>query len=327
MKTRSFLRKVFRNSLGFIKLSLFLLCLFHSTVILAGIENLNFVAFDHQGTAKLLVNEDCEVVWPVNGVSEPNQLLPFGAEIHQSQDETIYDLNFTNKELDRDLGLHYFGARFYNAELCRFLSPDLIGGRPEDPLSWNRYLYCLNNPIKYVDPNGKFPFLAVAGIAAGIAYFSESANAPQTPEDVVSSKGPLYTVLAPAIMGTAIEQIGSDIINYFLSPDQDDKNEVLDLRQKYENDVRNLSQRAEQMKAEGISTEQIANALHTKRNELKIKYRKLTPTDKVKIFEQRNIQKYGNPIGPSIENLRSQGKTWEEIIDSATRPGGKDLGF
>lgn len=36
---------------------------------------------------------------------------------------------------------------------------------------------------------------------------------------------------------------------------------------------------------------------------------------------------YGNPLGPTIEQLRAQGKTWEQIIESATRPGGEDLGF
>jgi hypothetical protein len=47
----------------------------------------------------------------------------------------------------------------------------------------------------------------------------------------------------------------------------------------------------------------------------------------VEQFELRNIQKYGNPVGPSIEQLRASDKTWEQIIESATRSGGADLGF
>ena len=67
--------------------------------------------------------------------------------------------------------------------------------------------------------------------------------------------------------------------------------------------------------------------LHAERNALKLKYREFSPADQVKIFEQRNIEKYGNPLGPTVEQLRAQGKTWEDIIESAARPGGKDLGF
>jgi hypothetical protein len=58
-----------------------------------------------------------------------------------------------------------------------------------------------------------------------------------------------------------------------------------------------------------------------------VKYQQLSPPDKVNEYEQRNINKYGNPLGPTIEQLRAQGKTWEQIIESATRPGGEDLGF
>ena len=42
---------------------------------------------------------------------------------------------------------------------------------------------------------------------------------------------------------------------------------------------------------------------------------------------QLNIEKYGDKLGPTVEWLRNNGKTWEEIIDSAQRTGGKDLGF
>ena len=44
-------------------------------------------------------------------------------------------------------------------------------------------------------------------------------------------------------------------------------------------------------------------------------------------IRKRNLEKYGDEFGPTVEWLRKQGKTWEEIIESATRPGGKDLGL
>jgi len=48
-------------------------------------------------------------------------------------------------------------ARYYSAGLSRFLSADPDSGSPrlDNPQSWNRYAYALNNPLKYVDPDGE----------------------------------------------------------------------------------------------------------------------------------------------------------------------------
>jgi hypothetical protein len=91
--------------------------------------------------------------------------------------------------------------------------------------------------------------------------------------------------------------------------------------------VQGLGERAAAMRRAGASPEEIARALHAERNALKAQFRGMSPADAVKRFEQRNTEKYGEPLGPTIEQLRSSGKTWEQIIESSTRPGGKDLGF
>jgi RHS repeat-associated protein len=53
-----------------------------------------------------------------------------------------------------DLGLIYMNARYYVAELGRFLSADTIVPDPGNPQSFNRYAYAYNNPLKYTDPSG-----------------------------------------------------------------------------------------------------------------------------------------------------------------------------
>jgi len=85
---------------------------------------------------------------------------------------------FTSKELDPETGLYYFGARYYDARVSRWISPDPIlykylpkvlnGDQaknynlnfPGDDFynseNLNLYGYGYNNPIVYVDPNGKF---------------------------------------------------------------------------------------------------------------------------------------------------------------------------
>jgi RHS repeat-associated protein len=59
-------------------------------------------------------------------------------------------------QLDSGLGLMYYGARFYDGALGRFISPDTIVPEPGNPQALNRYSYVLNNPLRYTDPTGMF---------------------------------------------------------------------------------------------------------------------------------------------------------------------------
>jgi RHS repeat-associated protein len=63
------------------------------------------------------------------------------------------DKKFTGQRLD-NTGLYYYGARYYDPVIGRFISPDTIVPDPYIPQSLNRYSYCLNNPLKFVDPSG-----------------------------------------------------------------------------------------------------------------------------------------------------------------------------
>lgn len=47
-------------------------------------------------------------------------------------------------------------GRVYDSRLGRFLSPDEYVQMPENYQSFNRYSYCLNNPVKYNDPDGQW---------------------------------------------------------------------------------------------------------------------------------------------------------------------------
>ncbi len=51
-------------------------------------------------------------------------------------------------------GIYHYGARFYSADIGRFLSPDSIVPGAGDPQSLNRYSYVANNPLRYTDPTG-----------------------------------------------------------------------------------------------------------------------------------------------------------------------------
>ena len=63
------------------------------------------------------------------------------------------DRAFTGQRLD-STGLYFYNARYYDATIGRFISPDTIVQAPYDPQSLNRYSYVMNNPLRYVDPTG-----------------------------------------------------------------------------------------------------------------------------------------------------------------------------
>ena len=70
---------------------------------------------------------------------------------------------FTGQRLD-GTGLYYYGARYYDPVIGRFISPDTIVPNPANPQSLNRYSYAFNNPCRYTDPTGHDGEEAVAVI-------------------------------------------------------------------------------------------------------------------------------------------------------------------
>ena len=69
---------------------------------------------------------------------------------------TLANEKTTGKERDTETGLDYFGARYMSSSQGRFSSPDPygLGARLREPQTWNMYSYTMNNPMRYVDPNG-----------------------------------------------------------------------------------------------------------------------------------------------------------------------------
>ena len=68
-----------------------------------------------------------------------------------------FDRGFTGHEHLSRFGLVNMDGRVYDPVMSCFLSPDLYVPGTADPRSYNRFAYCMHNPLRYVDPSGWRP--------------------------------------------------------------------------------------------------------------------------------------------------------------------------
>jgi RHS repeat-associated protein len=66
----------------------------------------------------------------------------------------LFDRGFTGHEHLDKFGLINMNGRVYDPVLARFLSPDPVMQDPANTQDYNKYTYCLNNPLSYTDPSG-----------------------------------------------------------------------------------------------------------------------------------------------------------------------------
>jgi RHS repeat-associated protein len=89
------------------------------------------------------------------GIDQLNEYDPWG-KVSRSEGTAVPKHGFNGKELDPESGLYYYGGRYYDPDLARFISPDPFVQEPGNPQNLNRYSYTLNNPQNYIDPSGYF---------------------------------------------------------------------------------------------------------------------------------------------------------------------------
>jgi len=116
-----------------------------------------FYHTDPAGTPLAMTDAGASVVWRAD-------YKPFG-EDYQIASTHENNRMFVGKEMDQETGLYYFGARYMEAMIGRFISPDPVGAVDSrtggvnekvlrNPQRINLYAYGLNNPYRYIDPDG-----------------------------------------------------------------------------------------------------------------------------------------------------------------------------
>ncbi|MGM0562958.1 MAG: RHS repeat domain-containing protein [Pseudomonadota bacterium] len=116
-----------------------------------------YIHTDPMGSPIAATDENGEILWV-------EDYKPYGERIRKEEKSAPHKRWYTGHVQDDDTGLIYMGARYYDPEIGRFLSPDPVGFDPENPVSFNKYAYANNNPYRYTDPDGR-SVIAVALLA------------------------------------------------------------------------------------------------------------------------------------------------------------------
>jgi len=133
-----------------------------------GDRRLQWLVQDHLGSTRMVVDRSGSLA----GVRR-HDYAPFGEElfagvaIRSASNGYIGDSvrqKFTGKERDNETGLDFFSMRYYGSIQGRFVSPDPLEPWMLDkmeqlvfysnPQKLNKYVYVLNNPLRYIDPDG-----------------------------------------------------------------------------------------------------------------------------------------------------------------------------
>ena len=93
-------------------------------------------------------------------------------------------------------------------------------------------------------------------------------------------------------------------------------------REEYHASVQELYDKLHEMQEAGYEIEEIARAISTRRNEIRLEAYKDDP-EGLEIVKKRNLEKYGNEMGPTPEYLFEQYGSWETVIKKAfsSNPG------
>lgn len=122
-------------------------------------QKITFYHYDLLGSPVATTDEQGNVIWR-------ERYEPWGKKtINQDADKDNVR-GYTGHVHDRETGLTYMQARYYDPEIGRFMGIDPFGFKEDNPIMFNRYAYANNNPYKFTDPNGELPFLAAPLLGA-----------------------------------------------------------------------------------------------------------------------------------------------------------------
>lgn len=133
----------------------------------SGKTHMNYVLKDNLGSWNIITDEKGNVVQELSFDAWGN--IRNGDTWSGSFDgEVLYDYGFTGHEHLYDFGVVNMNGRIYDPQMSMMLSPDNNMQMPECSQNFNRYSYCLNNPLRYKDPSGEWIEELITGLVGGV---------------------------------------------------------------------------------------------------------------------------------------------------------------
>jgi len=133
-----------------------------------GQDSLYFAFSDFQGNLIALAKADGSVAEKYAYDPWGNRRNPYDWQQVDTCTAFITHRGYTLHEHLDDFNLINMNGRMYDPRLGMFLSPDPYIQAPGDWLNYNRYSYCLNNPLMYTDPSGEFIHLIIGAAIGGL---------------------------------------------------------------------------------------------------------------------------------------------------------------
>lgn len=129
-------------------------------------NRMHYLLKDHLGSITTITNQDGQIEQELSFDAWGNLRNPYtwtGA----FEGKPMFDRGFTGHEHHYAFGLINMNGRMYDPLMSSFLSVDNYVQCPESSQSFNRYAYCMNNPLKYTDPDGEYWHLIIGAAVGG----------------------------------------------------------------------------------------------------------------------------------------------------------------
>ena len=128
-------------------------------------QDIHYFHTDHLGSVRAITNDNGETV-------EQNAYYPFGSRhtfgATYAQTTNRFKFNGKEEQTSGNLGLLDYGARMYDANIGRWFVQDPLS---EKYYSQSPYNYCVNNPVMFVDPDGKDVWIYYHDNKGNLQYF------------------------------------------------------------------------------------------------------------------------------------------------------------
>ncbi|MCK9207461.1 MAG: FG-GAP-like repeat-containing protein, partial [Salinivirgaceae bacterium] len=132
-----------------------------------GTDTLYYVHKDHLGSIMALTNDKNTTVAMQNFDAWGRYRNP-NTWAYSTQRITVINRGYTGHEHLTACNLINMNGRVYDPLLGMFLSPDNFVQSPTSTQNFNRYAYCLNNPLSYTDPDGEFWHIVIGAAIGGV---------------------------------------------------------------------------------------------------------------------------------------------------------------